>query len=82
MKFRVGSTSIKGNFRDNNEDSLFVDAQNRFFLVADGMGGQSAGERASALAMEVIPKNCQPDSVFELDKRACGQSDRRRHCAG
>lgn len=56
MKFRVGSTSIKGNFRDNNEDSLFVDAQNRFFLVADGMGGQSAGERASALAMEVIPK--------------------------
>lgn len=64
MKFRVGSTSIKGNFRDNNEDALFVDAQNRFFLVADGMGGQSAGERASALAMEVIPKKIASQIQF------------------
>ncbi|MBA4029504.1 MAG: serine/threonine-protein phosphatase [Planctomyces sp.] len=56
MKLRVGATSIKGNFRDNNEDALHVDPQGRFFLVADGMGGQSAGERASALAMEIIPK--------------------------
>ncbi|MCY2967926.1 MAG: hypothetical protein NT069_30575, partial [Planctomycetota bacterium] len=31
------------------------DAKSRFFLVADGMGGQSAGERASGLATEIIP---------------------------
>ena len=55
MKFRVGQHSIVGK-RDNNEDALFVDAKSRFFLVADGMGGQSAGERASGLATEIIPQ--------------------------
>eukprot|EP01025_Chloroclados_australasicus_P062807 TRINITY_DN825_c4_g1_i1.p2 TRINITY_DN825_c4_g1~~TRINITY_DN825_c4_g1_i1.p2 ORF type:complete len:114 (-),score=18.55 TRINITY_DN825_c4_g1_i1:63-404(-) len=52
--FRWGSVCITGNFRDNNEDSIHVDAEGRFFLVADGMGGQSAGEKASALAIELI----------------------------
>lgn len=55
-KLRTGLVSITGRFRDNNEDNAYVDPQNRFFLVADGMGGQSAGERASALAMEIIPQ--------------------------
>lgn len=59
MKFRTGYLSITGNFRDNNEDNSYIDPQNRFFLVADGMGGQSAGERASALAMEIIPKKLE-----------------------
>ena len=59
MKFRTGQLSITGNFRENNEDNCHVDAANRFFLVADGMGGQSAGERASALAMEIIPKKLE-----------------------
>lgn len=53
MKFRVGHLSIVGK-RDNNEDSYFVDPSQRFFLVADGMGGQSAGERASGMAIEII----------------------------
>jgi serine/threonine protein phosphatase PrpC len=59
MKLRTGLLSITGRFRDNNEDNCFADPQQRFFLVADGMGGQSAGERASALAMEIIPQKLQ-----------------------
>jgi serine/threonine protein phosphatase PrpC len=59
MKLRAGSLSITGRFRDNNEDNCYSDPQQRFFLVADGMGGQSAGERASALAMEIVPQKLQ-----------------------
>ena len=55
MKFRVGHLSIVGK-RENNEDAYYVDPQQWFFLVADGMGGQSAGERASGLAMEIVPQ--------------------------
>lgn len=51
-----GSLSITGNFRENNEDNFYIDPQARFFLVADGMGGQSAGEKASELAIELISK--------------------------
>lgn len=58
MKLRTGWLSIVGK-RENNEDAYFVDPQHRFFLVADGMGGQSAGERASSLATEIIPKKLQ-----------------------
>ncbi len=54
IEIRSGFVSITGNFRDNNEDRGFVDPEGRFFLVADGMGGQSAGEKASELATELI----------------------------
>lgn len=58
MKLRAGWLSIVGK-RDNNEDACYVDPRYRFFLVADGMGGQSAGERASGLAMEIVPQKLQ-----------------------
>ena len=57
--FRWGSLSITGNFRDNNEDNCQIDSGARFFLVADGMGGQSAGEKASALAVELISEKLE-----------------------
>ena len=56
VAFQIGHVSITGNYRDNNEDSCFVDDKQRYAIVADGMGGQSAGERASALAIELIPR--------------------------
>ena len=51
-QFKWGAVSITGNFRENNEDRYYADPQGRFFLVADGMGGQSAGEKASELAVD------------------------------
>ncbi|MFN9371624.1 MAG: PP2C family protein-serine/threonine phosphatase [Planctomycetaceae bacterium] len=60
-----GALSVVGNFRPNNEDRFYVDPLGRFFLVADGMGGQSAGERASALAVEVIPRVLEKELDFE-----------------
>ncbi|MFO1022711.1 MAG: protein phosphatase 2C domain-containing protein [Planctomycetales bacterium] len=55
-RFRAGACSVTGNYRENNEDRCLVDPQGRFFLVADGMGGQSAGEKASEMAVELISK--------------------------
>jgi len=76
---RWGALSITGNFRENNEDRFLIDPQGRFFLVADGMGGQSAGEKASALAVELISgklpgqihfQNSSPAAVAEGIHRA------------
>jgi protein phosphatase len=52
---RVGSRSAKG-VRPNNEDRFVVDPDHHLFLVADGMGGQDHGERASGLAADIIPR--------------------------
>jgi protein phosphatase len=42
--------------RSNNEDRFVADPEHHLFLVADGMGGQEFGERASGLAAEIIPR--------------------------
>lgn len=65
VPFQIGYISITGNYRDNNEDSCIVDKNQRYAIVADGMGGQSAGERASALAIELIPKRLEQLLDFE-----------------
>lgn len=67
MKLQVGQLSITGNFRQNNEDNLYVDENHRFFIVADGMGGQSAGEKASQLAVELVPKKLTASIDFQSD---------------
>ena len=47
---RSGAVCITGNYRENNEDNYLVDPVGRFFLVVDGMGGMSAGEKSWILA--------------------------------
>jgi serine/threonine protein phosphatase PrpC len=61
---KFGSQSVTGNFRENNEDNCRVDPQGRYFLVADGMGGQCAGEKASELAIELISKRMEKSIDF------------------
>jgi len=46
--------SDPGPVRKINEDSFFSDATLRLFIVADGLGGHSAGEVASGLAVDTI----------------------------
>ncbi len=70
VSIRTGHLSVTGNFRENNEDSCYVDGRQRMFIVADGMGGQSAGERASALAVELIPRYLEQRLDFQSGSAA------------
>ncbi|MFV0446170.1 MAG: PP2C family protein-serine/threonine phosphatase [Planctomycetaceae bacterium] len=71
LSLKFGSVSVTGNFRDNNEDNCRCDERARFFLVADGMGGQCAGEKASELAVELISERLRKllnfDAAAERD---------------
>ncbi len=54
----VGSRSAQGR-RPNNEDRCVADLKRHVFLVADGMGGQEEGEKASGMAADLIPRLVQ-----------------------
>jgi len=43
-----------GSVRGNNEDYCQVEAELGLYVLADGMGGAKAGERASRLAVETV----------------------------
>jgi len=58
LALNVGKCTLLGNYRENNEDALDVKVfpDMTICLVADGMGGQAAGEVASKRAIEIIPR--------------------------
>ena len=82
LKLKVGVVSVRGNYREHNEDNFYVPGRrsvrhdggsgesqadmpamtmepSNLFIVADGMGGQQAGEQASLMAIDLIPRAIQ-----------------------
>jgi serine/threonine protein phosphatase PrpC len=56
MQFSYYGASDTGRFRTNNEDCYLCNPEEKLFLVADGIGGQSWGEVASETAISNIEK--------------------------
>ncbi len=58
VRLKIGKCSLLGNYRENNEDAVAVKETPHIStcIVADGMGGQQAGEKASQMATEIIPR--------------------------
>ncbi len=75
MQIRAEGLSDIGQCRQSNADSLFLDEQNSFFVVADGVGGQPAGEIASQLVAERLPQILAELSAVE-PQDSCDVLDR------
>ncbi|MBN2800978.1 MAG: serine/threonine-protein phosphatase [Deltaproteobacteria bacterium] len=54
MKIEAYVCTDQGPVRDNNEDYFKSDPERGIFVVADGMGGHSAGEVASMMAVDTV----------------------------
>jgi len=56
MRITYHALSDKGKKRAINEDSYLINEEENLFIVADGMGGQAAGDVASKIAVEAMEK--------------------------
>jgi PPM family protein phosphatase len=54
MDLKYWAATDVGRKRAANEDNFLIDQELRLFVVADGMGGHSSGEVASAMAVHTI----------------------------
>lgn len=85
LTLNIGKCTLLGNYRENNEDSIEVKQipDITVCLVADGMGGQAAGEIASKRAVEVVPRelrkhlqpNAPPDAAKNVIRKAVVQAN-------
>jgi protein phosphatase len=70
LALTFGKCTLLGNYRENNEDSIdikqFPDLA--ICVVADGMGGQAAGEIASKQAIEVVPREIRKNLAVGSDE--------------
>lgn len=51
-----------GKARENNEDRILCEAERGIFVVADGMGGEAAGEVAAQHAVDAIKKRLHQET--------------------
>ena len=62
---KASGLSDVGKVRQNNEDNYFCEAGRSLFIVADGLGGHSAGEVASEMAVKHVASS-NPQTIENL----------------
>jgi PPM family protein phosphatase len=68
----VAALSDKGRVRPINEDSYRICAEQRLFVLSDGLGGAAKGEVASAMAVESVVASLQEDATAESSSNGDG----------
>jgi protein phosphatase len=73
LALNIGKCTLLGNYRENNEDAIEVKQfpDMTVCIVADGMGGQAAGEIASKRAIDVVPRELRKHLPAAATEEQC-----------
>jgi protein phosphatase len=56
LSIQAAGVTDTGRVRSRNEDAVWVDPEGNLLIVADGLGGHASGDKASGLAISIIPE--------------------------
>jgi protein phosphatase len=59
----AAGVSDTGLYRDENQDTIYIDEKGRFALIADGMGGHDRGKEASRTIISILKEFFQPEKI-------------------
>jgi len=79
FKYECASGTHEGRVRTRNEDSLMSDPDHGLWVVADGMGGEAAGDYASATVISAMATVGRATSADDLLGRAQDRLTRAHH---
>ncbi|MEG0919624.1 MAG: Stp1/IreP family PP2C-type Ser/Thr phosphatase [Anaerovoracaceae bacterium] len=65
----VGYKTHSGKIRSNNEDSYLVMRTKGVYMVADGVGGNNGGEKASKMAVDIVSEYISKNNLDQLNKK-------------
>lgn len=69
MQINSWCLTDKGLRRDSNQDSFLINKELGLYIVADGMGGHSGGEVASALAVKTVEEFIKKNKNTSMPSR-------------
>jgi serine/threonine protein phosphatase PrpC len=65
VRLAAAAATHAGQVRDSNEDVYGIFLEERLFIVADGMGGRSAGEVAARIAIDALEGFCRENRATD-----------------
>jgi serine/threonine protein phosphatase PrpC len=68
FNFTIGAATDVGQVRTTNEDCFIVNLDLGLFVVADGVGGENAGEVASNMAIQIVASHVNGTHHYEPEQ--------------
>jgi hypothetical protein len=79
LQLEIGSKTDVGRVRENNEDTCRALPSLNLFIISDGMGGQTHGELASAIAADTITVYCSDRRSQRRNQNSLRRRQHARH---
>jgi protein phosphatase len=79
QRWQLGASSETGPNKNNNEDAVYCDPENRFAIVCDGVGGNPHGELAAQMTCSFLSNSFDHLDLHNIERATLKETLRQCH---